>query len=244
MKATIYSGMMYKAVVKDETEKEVRFVADNNGRVWTWDNDNKAIEIPVTSIANMSDIKMTDYDFTMITDENGVLRMWDDVIFRHNDEYYTRDEAIREIKLDDDLFREYIDDNAGYVDICNHTYYTDYDTLENWGILENIRDDWDDDIENMLGDDDISDWDLVDSNINSIMYYVLDNGVLVNSDMIDTAIISDLIGLIMGRGIDNRIGDWIITRAPTEINDVNTNTIVPTINPDSERPITLTGRFA
>lgn len=240
MKAKITSGVMYRAVIKDETERAVKFVADDNGTLWTWNDDNKAVEIPAVSIKNMSDIQITYDDFTMAIDDNGVYRMWPAVMYLHEGDYYTREDALESIYDDDDLFREYVDENAGYVQICNHSYYTDYDTLSDWGILDDIREDWNDDIESMLDNGDFGDWDLIDNGINDTIFYILDNGTLINSAMVDKDMVAELISIVMDScATDNRIGDWIINRAPIEINDVNTNVTTPTINPDSERPISL-----
>lgn len=241
MKAKITSGVMYRAVIKDETERAVEFVADDNGTLWTWNDDNKAVEIPAVFIKNMFDIQITYDDFTMTIDDNGVYRMWPAVMYLHEGDYYSRGEALESIYDDDDLFREYVDENAGYVEICNHSYYTDYDTLSDWGILDDIREDWNDDIESMLDNGDFGDWDLIDNGINDTIFYILDNGTLINNAMVDKDVIAELISFVIDScATDNRIGDWIINRAPTEINDVNTNTTTPTINPDSERPISLT----
>lgn len=241
MKAKITSGVMYDTTINDESNRYVRFVMDDNGKLYTWDNHNNAIEIPVEDIKRMRDIHAIYLDFTMFMDENGIIRIWDDVVFRHDGEYYVKEDAIDEIKEDDDLFREYVDENARYVDVCNHSYYTDYDTLDNWGILDDIREDWSDEVEYMLDNEYFNDWELVGDCFNGIVYYLLDNGTVVNSETIDKAMVSELISIVMEScETDNRIGDWIVTRAPTEINDVNTNVTTPTINPDSERPISLT----
>lgn len=241
MKAKITSGVMYRAVIKDETERAVKFVADDNGTLWTWNDDNKAVEIPAVFIKNMFDIQIICDDFTITIDDNGVYRMWPAVMYLHEGDYYSREEALESLYDDEDLFREYVDENAGYVEICNHSYYADYDTLSDWGILDNIREDWNDDIESMLDNGDFGNWDLIDNDINNTIFYILDNGMLINNAMMDKDMIAELISFVIDScETDNRIGDWIVTRAPTEINDVNTNVTTPTINPDSERPISLT----
>lgn len=240
MKAKLKSGVMYETTINDESNRYVRFVMDDNGKLYTWDNHNNAIEIPVEDIKRMRDIHAIYLNFTMFTDENGIIRIWDDVVFRHDGEHYVKEDAIDEIKEDDDLFREYVDENARYVDVCNHSYYTDYDTLDNWGILDDIREDWNDEVEYMLDNGYFDDWESIGDCFDGIVYYLLDNGMVVNS-AIDKDMVSELISIVMEScETDNRIGDWIVTRAPTEINDVNTNTTTPTINPDSERPISLT----
>lgn len=188
-------------------------------------------------------------------------RVYYGTIMEHEGELYTVNDAVSIIADDDDAFRDWADEQGGYIEIMDHSFYVDYDTICNWGIEDEIKEDWVDTIEENLIEGDIDGWEPFEADeADEVEFVILDNGTVIPKEDIDRGYIASLIDAMLA--IDNsshRFGDWVVTydpikseavptapTAPTEATTPTDNqTTEPASNPDDGRPrITLTGMMA
>lgn len=229
MKATVLSGNMYTATWKANNERVGFFVSDE-GEIYLKLNDcNPRLTKP--EIAMLTDISYDCVNVCAWVDGNGEYQIYNEQMYKYDDELYTLDEAIDRISDDDDAFREYVDNNAGYIYICGHNYYTDYDTISDWGIIDDIREDFNNDMESMLKDNDIDGWESMGDFFREKKFYILDDGTVIGD--VSEEMLKDLIDIYFTVYECNDIGDWRFTKVPKD----SSGSI--TVNPDSERPISL-----
>lgn len=243
MKGQIISGYEYWAT--DANGRHISFGVTENGIIYRNNiNGGEVQPIPTEEVKGFQNVRAGLEALRIINE-----RVYYGTIMERDGELYTVSEAVDVISDDDDAFREWVDDNAEYVEIMGHSFYVDYDTICSWDIEDEIRSDWVDQIEEMLLDENIDGWSIHEDNDTiEVEFVILDNGMVIPKEDIDRGYIASLIDAMLA--IDHssyRFGDWVVTfdpikseAVPTEINDVNTNTTTPTINPDSERPISLT----
>lgn len=245
MKGQITSGYKYWAT--DANGSHISFGVTENGIIYRNINGGEVQPIPTEEVKGFQNVRAT---FEAIRIING--RVYHGTIMERDGELYTVSDAVDVISDDDDAFREWVDDNAEYVEIMGHSFYVDYDTICSWDIEDEIRSEWVDQIEEMLLDENIDGWSIYeDDNTMEVEFVILDNGTVVAKEDINREYITSLIDAMLA--IDHsscRFGDWVVTYDPIKSEAVSTDQTVPTeatvptenqttepaSNPDDERP--------
>lgn len=258
MKGQIISGYEYWAT--DANGRHISFGVTENGIIYRNNiNGGEVQTIPTEEVKGFKNVRAGLEALRIINE-----RVYYGTIMEHDGELYTVSDAVDVISNDDDVFREWADDQSGYVEIMDHSFYVDYDTICDWGLEEEIKSDWVDQIEEMLLDEDIDGWSIYeDDNTIEVEFVILDNGMVIPKEDIDRGYIASLIDAMLA--IDHssyRFGDWVVTYDPIKSETVSTDHTVPTeatapivttenqttepaSNPDDGRPhITLTGMMA
>lgn len=242
MKGQIISGYEYWAT--DANGRHISFGVTENGIIYHNINGGEVQPIPTEEVKGFKNVRAGLEASRII---NG--RVYHGTIMEREGELYTVSEAVDVISDDDDAFREWVDDNAEYVEIMGHSFYVDYDTICSWDIEDEIRSDWVDQIEEMLLDENIDGWSIYeDDNTIEVEFVILDNGMVIPKEDIDRGYIASLIDAMLA--IDHssyRFGDWVVTYDPIKSEAVPTDnqTTEPASNPDDGRPrITLNGMMA
>lgn len=242
MKGQITSGYEYWAT--DANGRHVSFGVTENGIIYRNNiNGGEVQPIPTEEVKGFKNVRAGLEALRIINE-----RVYYGTIMEHYGELYTVSDAVDVISNDDDVFREWVDDNAEYVEIMGHSFYVDYDTICSWDIEDEIRSDWVDQIEEMLLDENIDGWSIYeDDNTMEVEFVILDNGTVVAKEDINREYITSLIDAMLA--IDHssyRFGDWVVTFDPEAKDATETNTTVTTeTNPDDGRPhITITGMMA
>ena len=241
MKGQITSGYEYNAL--DANGRWVSFGVTENGIIYRNIDGGEVQPIPTEEVKGFQKVRSGLEALRII---NG--RVYFGTIMERDGELYTVSDAVNLISNDDDAFREWVDNNADYVEIMGHSFYVDYDTVCSWDIGDEIRSDWVDQIEEMLLDENIDGWSIYeDDNTMEVEFVILDNGTVVAKEDINREYIASLIDAMLA--IDHssyRFGDWVVTYDP-EPKDapVPTENTTTESNPDDGRPhITLTGMMA
>ena len=242
MKGQITSGYEYWAT--DANGRHVSFGVTENGIIYRNNiNGGEVQPIPTEEVKGFKNVRAGLETLRIINE-----RVYYGTIMEHYGELYTVSDAVNLISDDDDAFREWVDDNAEYVEIMGRSFYVDYDTICSWDIEDEIRSDWVDQIEEMLLDEDIDGWSIYeDDNTIEVEFVILDNGTVVAKEDINREYITSLIDAMLA--IDHssyRFGDWVVTYDPEPKDATEVNTTVTTeANPDDGRPhITITGMMA
>ena len=243
MKGQITSGYKYWAT--DANGSHISFGVTENGIIYRNINGGEVQPIPTEEVKGFQKVLAT---FEALRIING--RVYYGTIMERDGELYTVSDAVDVISNDDDVFREWVDDNAEYVEIMGHSFYVDYDTICSWDIEDEIRSEWVDQIEEMLLDENIDGWSIYEDNDTmEVEFVILDNGTVVAKEDINREYITSLIDAMLA--IDHssyRFGDWVVTYNP-EAKDApvptDNQTTEPASNPDDGRPhITITGMMA
>lgn len=242
MKGQITSGYEYWAT--DANGRHVSFGVTENGIIYRNNiNGGKVQPIPTEEVKGFKNVRAGLEALRIINE-----RVYYGTIMEHYGELYTVSDAVDVISNDDDVFREWVDDNAEYVEIMGHSFYVDYDTICSWDIEDEIRSEWVDQIEEMLLDENIDGWSIYEDNDTmEVEFVILDNGTVVAKEDINREYITSLIDAMLA--IDHssyRFGDWVVTYDP-EPKDapVPTDNQTTESNPNDDRPhITLTGMMA
>lgn len=257
MKGQITSGYEYWAT--DANGHHISFGVTENGIIYRNTDGRQIQTIPTEEVKGFKDVRAGLEALRIINE-----RVYFGTIMEHDGELYTVSEAVDVISDDDDAFREWVDDNAEYVEIMGHSFYVDYDTICSWDIEDEIRSDWVDQIEEMLLDEDIDGWTIhEDNDTMEVEFVILDNGTVVAKEDINREYITSLIDAMLAIDHSNyRFGDWVVTYDPIKSEAVSTDQTVPTeatapivttenqttepaSNPDDGRPrITLPGMMA
>ena len=242
MKGQITSGYEYWAT--DANGRHVSFGVTENGIIYRNNiNGGEVQPIPTEEVKGFKNVRAGLETLRIINE-----RVYYGTIMEHYGELYTVSDAVDVISNDDDVFREWVDDNAEYVEIMGHSFYVDYDTICSWDIEDEIRSEWVDQIEEMLLDENIDGWSIYeDDNTIEVEFVILDNGTVVAKEDINREYITSLIDAMLA--IDHssyRFGDWVVTYDPEPKDATEVNTTVTTeANPDDGRPhITITGMMA
>ena len=252
MKGQITSGFEYWAT--DANGRHISFGVTENGIIYRNNiNGGEVQPIPTEEVKGFKNVRAGLEALRIINE-----RVYYGTIMERDGELYTVSDAVDVISDDDDAFREWVDDNAEYVEIMGHSFYVDYDTICSWDIEDDIRSDWVDQIEEMLLDENIDGWSIhEDNDTMEVEFVILDNGMVIPKEDIDRGYIASLIDAMLA--IDHssyRFGDWVVTydpikseavpTAPTEATTPTDNqTTEPASNPDDGRPrITLNGMMA
>lgn len=242
MKGQITSGYEYWAT--DANGRHVSFGVTENGIIYRNNiNGGEVQPIPTEEVKGFQKVRAGIEALRII---NG--RVYFGTIMERDGELYTVSDAVNLISDDDDAFREWVDNNADYVEIMGHSFYVDYDTICSWDIEDEIRSDWVDQIEEMLIDENIDGWSIYeDDNTMEVEFVILDNGSVVAKEDINREYITSLIDAMLA--IDHssyRFGDWVVTYDPEPKDaSVPTENTTTESNPDDGRPhITLTGMMA
>ena len=253
MKGQITSGYEYWAT--DANGRHVSFGVTENGIIYRNNiNGGEVQPIPTEEVKGFKNVRAGLEALRIINE-----RVYYGTIIEHYEELYTVSDAVDVISNDDDVFREWVDDNAEYVEIMGHSFYVDYDTICSWDIEDEIRSEWVDQIEEMLLDENIDGWSIYeDDNTMEVEFVILDNGTVVAKEDINREYITSLIDAMLA--IDHssyRFGDWVVTYDPIKSEAVPTalteatEATTPTDNqttetkPDDGRPrITLNGMMA
>ena len=242
MKGQITSGYEYWAT--DANGRHVSFGVTENGIIYRNNiNGGEVQPIPTEEVKGFKNVRAGLEALRIINE-----RVYYGTIMEHYGELYTVSDAVDVISNDDDVFREWVDDNAEYVEIMGHSFYVDYDTICSWDIEDEIKSEWVDQIEEMLLDENIDGWSIYeDDNTMEVEFVILDNGTVVAKEDINREYITSLIDAMLA--IDHssyRFGDWVVTYDPEPKDATEANTTVTTeTNPDDGRPhITITGMMA
>ena len=242
MKGQITSGYEYSAM--DANGRWVSFGVTENGIIYRNIDGGEVQPIPTEEVKGFQKVRAGLEALRII---NG--RVYFGTIMERDGELYTVSDAVSLISDDDDAFREWVDDNAEYVEIMGHSFYVDYETVCSWDIEDELRSDWVDQIEEMLLDENIDGWSIYEDNDTmEVEFVILDNGTVVAKEDINREYITSLIDAMLA--IDHssyRFGDWVVTYDPEAKDATEANTTVTTeANPnDDGRPhITITGMMA
>lgn len=242
MKGQITSGYEYWAT--DANGRHVSFGVTENGIIYRNNiNGGEVQPIPTEEVKGFKNVRAGLEALRIINE-----RVYYGTIMERDGELYTVSDAVNLISDDDDAFREWVDDKAEYVEIMGRSFYVDYDTICSWDIEDEIRNDWVDQIEEMLLDENIDGWSIYeDDDTMEVEFVILDNGTVVAKEDINREYITSLIDAMLAIDHSNyRFGDWVVTYDPEAKDATEANTTVTTeTKPDDGRPhITITGMMA
>lgn len=255
MKGQITSG--YEHWATDANGHHISFGVTKNGIIYRNNiNGGEVQPIPTEEVKGFQNVRAGLEALRIINE-----RVYYGTIMEHEGELYTVNDAMSIIADDDDAFRDWADDHGGYVEIMEHSFYVDYDTICDWGLEEEIKSDWVDTIEENLIEGDIDGWEPFEADeADEVEFVILDNGTVIPKEDIDRGYIASLIDAMLA--IDHssyRFGDWVVTHDPIKSEAVPTDQTAPTettvptenqttepaFNPDDGRPrITLPGMMA
>lgn len=123
---------------------------------------------------------------------------------------------------------EWVNDNAGYVNIMGCEYETDYYTLSNWGILDDVKEEYIANIHDSLMNGNLIDYTVCQSVSDIYAYILMDDGTIIPHHIARD--ISEVLDMIMTDNGQNSaiFGQWRVSRRDS-----------PTLSNDSDKPIKL-----